>query len=401
MNYKTFGTICLLGALALLVTVVYHRTTRNQIPLVFSPRDMLVTIWDNYKRNYVESSTGRTLDHQHDDVTTSEGQSYTMLRAVWNDDQPMFNQSWRWTQQFLTQSNSHLFSWLYGKKPGGTYGVRTDLNGQNSASDADSDIALALVFAYGRWQDKAYLDSARAIISDIWDREVVMIEGKPYLAADDLEKNLTTPTIVVNPSYFSPATYKIFATVDPAHPWAKLADVSYQVLSASMRSKLDKPQTVKLPPDWILINRTTGTITSGNQSSLSTNFAFDAMRVPWRIALDWQWFQDPRAKSLLSDMSFLQDQWNTDHVLKAGYSHDGQTVNNFESPALYGASMGYFLVEDAEDANTIYNTKLRALYDPDTNAWKNSLSYYDDNWAWFGLAMYHNYLPNLAAGIKS
>jgi endoglucanase len=400
MNYKTFGIICLLAALALLLTIFYHRSTRSQIPLVFSSRDMLVTIWDNYKKNYIESSTSRTLDHQHDDITTSEGQSYTMLRAVWNDDQATFNQSWQWTQHFLKQSNSNLFSWLYGKRPDGTYGVRTDLNGQNSASDADSDIALALVFAYSRWQDKAYLDSARAVINDIWNHEVVMIQGKPYLAADDLEKNLTTPTIVVNPSYFSPATYKIFATIDPTHPWTKLADVSYQVLSASMHSKLDKPQTVNIPPDWILINRTTGEITPGNQSNLSTNFAFDAMRVSWRIALDWQWYQDPRAKNILGDMSFLKNQWDTRHLLDAGYSHDGQTVNNFESPAFYGASMGYFLVEDAQDANAIYDAKLRALYNPDTNAWKNKLSYYDDNWAWFGLAMYHNYLPNLAAGIN-
>lgn len=400
MNYKTFGIICILAALALFLTVAYHHATRNQTPLVFSPRDMLASVWDHYKKDYLESSTGRTLDHQHDDITTSEGESYAMLRAVWNDDQATFDQSWHWTQQFLTQPNSHLFSWLYGKRPDGSYGVRTDLNGQNSASDADSDIALALIFAYGRWQDKSYLDSARAIVQDIWEREVVIIQGQPYLAADDLEKNINSPTIVVNPSYFSPATYKIFATIDPAHPWNKLADVSYQVLSASMRSKLDKPQTVKLPPDWILINRTTGAITPGNVNNLTTNFSFDAMRVPWRIALDWQWYQDPRAKNLLADMSFLKTQWDNLGLLYSGYSHDGQIVNNFESPAMYGASLGYFLVEDAEDANAIYNSKLRGLYNPDTNSWKNNLSYYDDNWAWFGLAMYHNYLPNLAAQIK-
>jgi endoglucanase len=401
MNYKTFGIICLLAALALLGTVAYHNSTKSQVPIVFSARDMLATTWDNYKKGYIESSTGRTVDHQHNDVTTSEGQSYTMLRAVWMDDQAAFNQSWHWTQQFLTQPNSHLFSWLYGKRPDSSYGVRTDIGGQNSASDADTDIALALIFAYSRWQDKAYVDSARAIISDIWDKEVVMIQGKPYLAANDLEKSLSTPTIVMNPSYISPGTYKIFASVDRDHAWDKLADASYQVLKATMQSRLDKTQSAHIPPDWILVDRATGAISAGTAANLSTNYSFDAMRVPWRLALDWQWSQDSRAKDILSDMDFLKNQWRSKGLLYAGYGHDGQSANNFESPAVYGASLGYFLTEDAQDANAIYNQKLLALYNPDTNSWKEPLSYYDDNWAWFGLALYYNFLPNLASASLS
>src|SRR5258708_30516899 len=128
MNYKTFGMICILAAAALFLTVAYHSSIKGQVPLVFSPRDMLASTWSEYKKNYIEPGTARTLDHQHGDVTTSEGQSYTMLRAVWVDDQPAFNQTWSWTQKFMTQPNSHLFSWLYGKRPDGTYGVRADLN---------------------------------------------------------------------------------------------------------------------------------------------------------------------------------------------------------------------------------------------------------------------------------
>ncbi len=399
MNYKTFGTICILAALALLLTVAYHNSNKSRTPLVFSSRDMLVSTWAKYKENYIESS-GRTVDHQHDDVTTSEGQSYTMLRAVWIDDQAMFDLAWKWTQKFMKQPNSNLFSWLYGKRPDGTYGIRSDINGQNSASDADCDIALALLFAYGRWQDKAYLDAARVIISDIWEKEVVTIQGKPYLAADDLEKNINTSTIVVNPSYISPATFKIFADVDRAHAWNKLADSSYQLLTTTMQGRLDKPQSAHLPPDWILIDKNTGAIISGKENNLSTNYGFDAMRVPWRLALDWQWNQDSRAKNILANMSFLKNQWKSGHKLYAIYSHDGQANVNYESPAVYGASMGYFLVEDAEDANAIYNTKLSALYNPDENTWKERLGYYDDNWVWFGLAMYHDFLPNLAESLS-
>ena len=34
---------------------------------------------------------------------------------------------------------------------------------------------------------------------------------------------------------------------------------------------------------------------------------------------------------------------------------------------------------------------------PDKQQWKNALSYYDDNWAWFGIALTQHALPNLAA----
>ncbi len=50
--------------------------------IVFSDRTLLSGLWDNYKKIYWESESGRTLDKQQNDITTSEGQSYTMLRAV-------------------------------------------------------------------------------------------------------------------------------------------------------------------------------------------------------------------------------------------------------------------------------------------------------------------------------
>jgi hypothetical protein len=39
------------------------------------------------------------------------------------------------------------------------------------------------------------------------------------------------------------------------------------------------------------------------------------------------------------------------------------------------------------------------LFNPDTNTWKEELSYYDNNWAWFGIALYNNLLPNLTANV--
>ena len=66
----------------------------------------------------------------------------------------------------------------------------TAQGGENDASDADTDLAMSLVFAYARWQDPTYLGDARVIIHDLWAEDVVTINGTPYMSADNVEKNI-------------------------------------------------------------------------------------------------------------------------------------------------------------------------------------------------------------------
>lgn len=393
------GALCLVLAAAIMVTVLYRNSQKSQTQLTFSPHQTLSALWNSYKSDYLEPNTFRTLDKQQDNITTSEGQSYTMLRAVWMGDKPAFDESWKWTKDILQHRNDHLFSWLFGKDTDGTYRVLADKGGQNTASDADSDIALSLIFAYARWQDPAYLNDAKATISDIWDKEVVTINGTPYLAADDLEKPSSATNIIVNPSYLSPASYRIFALVDPSHPWNALADSSYTVINQSMAQTLGGASTAELPPDWVMVNRKTGQMHAGTGKSFNTDFSYDAFRVPWRLELDYLWFKTPAALSTLKKMSFLSDQWNVNKKLYASYAHDGTPTTGDEAPALYGATIGYFMAADPLAAQEIYQTKLGYLFDPSTSDWHQPLGYYDSNWAWFGIGIYTGELPNLAEGM--
>jgi hypothetical protein len=72
-----------------------------------------------------------------------------------------------------------------------------------------------------------------------------------------------------------------------------------------------------------------------------------------------------------------------------------------QTAAFYGGTIGYFMVVDPDNAKIIHDNKLQALFNPDTNTWKVQLGYYDDNWAWFGIALYNNMLPNLAEQITN
>ncbi|MGE5297564.1 MAG: glycosyl hydrolase family 8 [Acidobacteriaceae bacterium] len=394
-KYRTAGLTLIVLALVLLVGINYLNNPKRRIPLVFSPKSLLSALWNSYKINILEAKTFRTLDKQRNNVTTSEGQSYTMLRAVWMDDKQTFDQSWAWTKDNLQhKSNDQLFSWVFGQLPNGQYGVLTAQGGNNTASDGDTDIALALIFASSRWGDQTYMAEAQKILDSVWNNEVVIINNKPYLAADNLEKS-GKGDVLVNPSYLSPASYKIFAKADTKHDWNALADTSYDVIQNSAKANLEKKSSAGLPPDWIMLDRKTAAIKPAGASGLDSNFSYDALRVPFRLALDWQWFKDPRDQQILNSFRFLSTEWTDNKAIYSSYSHDGQTLQNTENPAMYGGTIGYFMVADPANASTIFDQKLKSLYNTDAYTWKQQPGYYEDNWAWFGIALYYQQLNNL------
>ena len=366
--------------------------------IIFAPHTLLAGTWNAYKHEYLESGSGRTLDRQQQDITTSEGQSYTMLRAVWMSDKPTFDTSWKWTREYL-QRDDKLFSWRYGQRDDGTYGVLTNVNGQNAATDADSDIALALLMAASRWQDESYLTQAKAVIASMWQNEVVTVAGRPYLASNNLEKQSSSP-IIINPSYLSPYAYREFAKVDKQHDWNAVVDSSYDVLARSMDANLDTSKSSKLVPDWVVMDRSTAAVSASNIGGLTTQYGYDAMRSPWRIALDYNWNKEPKAKGILEKMSFLSDEWERTGKLVSTYSHDGKIVKRDEVAESYATALAYFDVVDPALAKEVYDQKITTLYDQNTNAWAQPITYYAANWVWFGIALHEDQLPNLAKDLK-
>lgn len=382
--------------------VFYLHSERSQTPLLFSPPEMLSVLWERYKAEYVEEASGRTLDKQRDAITTSEGQSYSMLRAVWMGDKESFDRSWGWTQENLARPEDSLFSWAYGQRSNGSWGVLTETGGNNSATDADSDIALALIFAYSRWQDPAYLESARAILESLWEKGVVFIRGVPYLAANDIEKSSGSSEVLVNPSYFAPYAYRIFAEVDTDRPWRSLVGSSYALLERSLEPiPGESDASASLPPNWIALDRETGALRIPSNSSLDTNYGYEAMRIPWRLALDWQWFGEERARELLEKFSHLSREWEEGGRIYSVYARNGSPIEEYESAAMYGGAIGHFTVANPEAAKEVFEEKLLYLFSPGENAWHTRLSYWDDNWAWFGLGLYQELLPNLAEDLPA
>ncbi len=379
--------------------IISEPKTKYDQPLVFSEKQMMSGLWSSYKKNILEEGTLRALDKNQngDFITTSEGQSYTMERAVWMDDQETFTKVWQWTKDNMQRQDDKLMSWKFGPLPDGKYGIQQEVGGQNTATDADVDIAYALIMASNRWKNDKYLYDALPIIKSIWQKEVVIINNEPVLVANDIER-LDTNSVLINPSYFAPYAFRVFAKIDPDNDWQGLVDSSYDLLFATADATLDTPTSSGLSPNWARVNRTTGAVAPA--PSMDSNYGYDAFRTPWRLALDYKYYKEPRAKQVLEKYTPLRNSWAKDKQLAAVYSHDGNVVSGESTPAAHGANLGYFIVTDPNKARDVYSSKLLTLYDPDTQEWKARQSYYDDNWAWFGMALYLDQLPNIAGEYK-
>lgn len=342
-----------------------------------SVKPILQQSWDAYKSKFIQGD-GRVMDLSQDAITTSEGQSYALLRAVWMNDQPTFGKAWEWSQKNLGYKDTGLFAWKWGKHCDNSWAILD----KASATDADQDIAFALILAGKQWSRPELIEQAKAILSHIWDKEVVQVSGHPYLAAGVWA--IQADKVRLNPSYFAPYEYRVFAKIDPQHNWNGLVDTSYQVLEAA-----GKESRLGLPPDWCNLDAKTGAVSVADNDKQS-DYSYDAMRVPWRVALDWQWNQDPRAKKYLDSLGFLQDSWKVQRTIRGAYTNTG-VMRGFDEPiAGFGCVLPMFELIAPDLARQVYQEKLQSVYYD--GLWKSDTDYYGQNWAWFGLAAAGNLL---------
>ena len=354
-------------------------------------KKILDLLWANYKSQYIDKESGRAIDEQSKGITTSEGQSYSMLRSVISNDKSTFDKSWHWTKNNLKRSEDNLFSWKWGERKDSSYGILYDVDGQNVAFDADIDIAYSLILANKKWNNKEYLDESRLIIKDIWSKAVVVSNpGKLILASNDLEKKYNKSKIVVNPSYFSTYAFHAFAKITPELEWNRLADDCYFLLNKINDTKLVNDKPTLLPPDWLNIDKENLSITT--TESNKTVFGYDAVRIPWRVALDYSLNKNDNALNYLKKLSFLSQEYQNKGMIYSVYDATGNVVENSESLWVYSTLLEYFNLVDNSKSQQILESKI--LSKLQSKNYKN-LNYYEANWVWFGLALHYNYFTQI------
>jgi endo-1,4-beta-D-glucanase Y len=187
-------------------------------------------------------------------------------------------------------------------------------DGAGSASDADEDMAWALIMASAQWQSGAYLDSGKRMINAMYTHNIgndgMLLPGDGWGATDR-----------TFPDYFSPAYMRVYATLTNNTNWSgAIINKNYEILAAVSG-------TYGLVPD-----STTRTYVHMGA------YGYDACRTPWRIAMDWCFNGEPRAKAYLDKVgAFFNSQLPVSNIVD-GYSLTGSKTVAYQSMAFIGTA---------------------------------------------------------------
>jgi endo-1,4-beta-D-glucanase Y len=224
----------------------------------------LIEAYQNWKATFVvaDGSNQRVQRPENNNDSVSEGIAYGMLIAVYMNDQTLFNGLFGFWKSHAAAgpSNAPLMDWKAG-------------SGNGSAVDADEDAAFALIQASKQWSGGTYAADGLAMIKAIFSNEVESgtLAIKP---GNNFGGNALT-----NPSYFAPAYYRVFATLDTGDNWAGVITKTYSMLNAIKGSN-------GVVPGWC----TNGCTAAGsNGQANDPYYQYDAHRTPWRIGLDACW----------------------------------------------------------------------------------------------------------------
>ncbi len=222
--------------------------------------------------------------------SNSEGIAYGMLLAVYANDQNTFDNLWKYEQLF--PDNHGLMNWYIA--PDGN-----SVLGSGAATDADEDMAFALIMADKRWGGQGtlsttYLAAAKTLIGLIWQYEVDASRNHVLTSGDQSDGS------VINISYFAPAYYRAFGRVaNTASNWKMVIDTSYTVISATLNAQNGNTQN-GLVPAW---STPAGVPMTPPGTGMPLYHQLDSCRTPFRLGEDYCWNAEPRALTYLQKLT--------------------------------------------------------------------------------------------------
>ncbi len=331
--------------------------------------------WDKWKNEAVipggAGGALRVRRWEDGDDTVSEGIAYGMLGAVYMNDQTTFDGLWKYSQLHL--NNNGFMHWRMnaaGAEIDHT-GAAIDYNARGGATDADEDIAWALIMAHYQWGGKgslsgAYLTLAKEMINRIWRLEVDHNAGDVLKPGDRWGG-----ASVTNPSYFAPSYYRVFGKITGQEAaWKRVIDSSYAILAKSAHD------STGLVPAWCNSN--------GDSAGMDYTYQYDACRTPFRIALDYCSSGDPRALAYLKKVGAFFKGIGAGSI-KDGYELNGNVKGSNTSMAFIGpAGVGAMIGGDLSGLSSDAYTELLVLGAKQKN---DGYSYYNASWGLLSILM--------------
>jgi hypothetical protein len=323
--------------------------------------------------------------------TVSEGIGYGLLIAVYMgdpDSHTLFDNLWKYEQLHL--DSNKLMNWSIDATGNVSASGGMTL-GAGGATDADEDMAFALVMADKQWGSSGALNYgslASAQISAIWNHEIY----NSNLAGPGDGWGPTNLFQDINISYFAPAYYRVFKTLDSSHDWDAVTQTVFDTIGLALTGNGNTNNG--LVPAWCSTTSTSCTASAAGPF----NYQYDSCRTPFRVGVDWCWngsrdagaataINPSRAQSYVAKTSSffsgvgaaaIVDGYNLDGTVASGThtAAQGQSAA-FVGPAGVGAM-----------SSATYQSFLDAAYARvKTRQLTIGGAYYDESWTVMSLLM--------------
>ena len=236
-----------------------------------------------WKTNYLRDLGGGNIwvKYNNTNSTVSEAHGYGMVLAAYMADRAVFNSMFRYFKAHPSNNAPHLMAWKQTLKNGSMVNVQ----GADSATDGDLDIAYALLLADVQWGSSGtinYKAEALDVLHDILAHEVnhrtwTLTPGDWATGTDARH---------TRPSDFMTGHLLAFARADTANArkWNKIYDaimniVNYQFQHGSQNTGLMPDFMVKSGANFVPVR---GTYL---ESQHDGDFSYNACRTPWRLAM--------------------------------------------------------------------------------------------------------------------
>ncbi|HEX2957833.1 MAG TPA: glycosyl hydrolase family 8 [Chitinispirillaceae bacterium] len=278
----------------------------------FIPKTFTTANFDKWYKSYKASSLlpecngGIRTACENASETKVESMGWATIIAAYMGDKTTYDGLMKFYNSKLEGSGG--MSWhvtCTGVRQGGT------------AADGDLDVAYGAVVASWQWGG-SYTDNAKKLINNCkklianCSGTSVIMGGYGYGGCNETDM-----------SYHTPAFFRCFAEFTNDQAWSKLADDSYTLLNNGAN------KNTGLVPDWQSL--------SGGQASGGRNhsYGFDACRVPWRVALDYLWNGNEKAKTWCTTISNWANKIGPANI-KDGYNLDGSSTGRYHNMSYVG-----------------------------------------------------------------
>jgi endo-1,4-beta-D-glucanase Y len=317
--------------------------------------------------------------------TVSEGIAYGMLLAVYASDQPTFDKLWQYSK--LWPDSHGLMNWYINA-------AGTQALGSGGATDADEDMAFALLMADARWGGSgslstSYLSLAKTQIDLVWQYEVDHGRNDVLMPGDQFADGS-----IINISYFAPAYYRAFGRINGnTTQWDSVMNTSYAVLAQTLNTANGNAQN-GLVPAW----STPAGVPSAPAGQTQTFHQLDSCRTPFRLGEDYCWNAEPRALAYLQKIAGFYASIGV-AALVDGYDLDGTPHPQFVTS---GGPRAASFVGPAGVAAMATGTSFLGLRD-DAYVGVAGLgelagsTYYQESWTALSLQMMTGQLSDLSA----